>query len=98
MMIGYLLGRERDDFEDRGGANGRVGNLVRRLHQRFLAEYGTVTCHGIHRKIFGRPFYLKDPEEAAKFDAAGAHTDKCPAVVGHAAQWTLEILDAEGLA
>jgi C_GCAxxG_C_C family probable redox protein len=96
MMIGCLLGRTRDDFEDRIGANRRVRGIARRLHERFVAEYGTVTCHGIHRKIFGRPFYLKDPEESAKFDAAGAHTEKCPAVVGRAARWTVEILESEG--
>ena len=92
MMLGYLIGRERDNFEDPEGIRFETIELARQLHDKFIGEYGTVLCHGIHRKIFGRPFYLHDEDEKRKFDEAGAHTEKCTDVVGKAAAWTMEIL------
>ncbi len=97
MMIGYFLGRERDNFADPDNIRFKTTVLVQKLHRKFIDEYGTVTCRQIHTKIMGRPFYIKDPDEAKKFDVAGAHTEKCTRVVGLAAQWTAEILTEEGL-
>jgi len=97
LMIGHHVGRERDNFADPEKIRLKTAALVRKLHQKFIDEYGTVTCSHIHRKIMGRPFYFREPEEMVKFDAAGAHTDKCTEVVGMAARWTAEILAEEGL-
>ncbi len=97
LMIGHHIGRERDNFADPEKIRLRTAALVRKLHDRFIEEFGTVTCGQIHRKIIGRPFYFRDPDEMVKFDAAGAHTDKCTDVVGSAARWTVEILAEEGL-
>lgn len=97
MMISYFIGRERDNFADPEKIRAKTSALASRLHKRFIDAYGTVTCGHIHTKTMGRPFYIKDPEELAKFDAAGAHTDKCTSVVGMAARWTAEILDEAGL-
>jgi len=55
-----------------------------------------VICHGIHRNIFGRPYYLRDSTEINRFKEAGAHVDKCTAVVGQAARWAVEILFEAG--
>ena len=97
LMIGHFIGRERDNFADPDKIRLRTAAMVRKLHDKFIKEYGTITCHQIHRKIMGRPFYFRDPEEMVKFDGAGAHTDKCTEVVGTAARWTVEILAEEGL-
>jgi C_GCAxxG_C_C family probable redox protein len=97
MIISWHIGRERDNFADPQKIRAQTSALVSKLHGRFIAEYGTVTCARVHTKIMGRPFYIKDPEELAKFDAAGAHTDKCTSVVGTVARWTAEILDEAGL-
>jgi C_GCAxxG_C_C family probable redox protein len=97
MIIAYFLGRERDNFADPEKIRMKTAAIVSRLHARFIAEYGTVTCNRIHTKIMGRPFYLKDPAEREKFEAAGAHRDKCTSLVGLAAAWTAEILEDEGL-
>ena len=96
MLIGYFIGRERDNFADPERIRHKTSMLVRKLHEKFIDEFGTVTCRCIHTKIMGRPFYIKDPEEMAKFNAAGAHTDKCTRVVGLASRWTAEILADEG--
>ena len=97
MVIAYHLGRERENFADPEKIRMKTSLLVSQLHTRFIAEYGTVTCNRIHTKLMGRPFYLRDPEEREKFDAAGAHRDKCTRLVGLAAAWTAEILENEGL-
>ena len=94
MMIGYHIGRERDNFADPEKIRMRTSALTSELHARFIEEFGTVTCREIHTRIMGRPFYIKDPDELKKFDEAGAHADKCTRVVALAAQWTAEILEA----
>ena len=96
MMIGYFIGRERDNFGDPNKIRSQTAVLASLLHARFIKEYGTVTCARIHTAIMGRPFYIKDPDELVKFDAAGAHTEKCTSVVGKSARWTAEILDEAG--
>lgn len=97
MIIGHLLGRERDNFADPEKIRLETSKLVSRLHARFIDEFGSVVCRQIHTKIMGRPFDIKDPDELEKFNRAGAHDDKCTRVAGLAARWTAEILIDEGL-
>jgi C_GCAxxG_C_C family probable redox protein len=97
MMLSSLAGRPRDDFEDRAGASSKTFGLVQQLRQRFVQEFGSVACRDIQYRVFGRPYYLLDMDDDKKFDAAGGHTDKCPDVVGKAAQWAAEIIIEEGL-
>ena len=97
MMLGYIVGRERDKFDDPENIRKKTNELARLLHDEFLSSYGTVVCHQIHRKIFGRPYYLADADEGLKFDEAGAHSDKCPTVVGDAAKWTVQILQENNI-
>ncbi len=97
MIIGYFVGRERDNFADPEQIRLKTFNLVRKLHQKFIDEYGTVVCSRIHTKLMGRPFFIDDPDEFQKFENAGAHKDKCPGVVGNAARFTAEILEEAGL-
>jgi len=64
------------------------------LADRFVNEYGTFICAQLQRKLFGRFYWVKDPEEMEKINAAGAHSDpaKCSHIVGNAARWVMEIL------
>ena len=57
----------------------------------------TAICRDIHMKLFGRPFFLHDQDDWAKFEEAGGHRKVCPDVVGKASQWVVEILHEEGL-
>jgi C_GCAxxG_C_C family probable redox protein len=97
MTISSLRGRTRGDFSDPQDVRKEAYRMVRQVRQRFIDEYGSVICRDIHTKIFGRPFYLPDPDERAKFEAAGAHVDKCPSVVGNAAGWAAAIILDEAL-
>lgn len=96
-FIGLLLGRARDNFADPDKLRRKTEALVDQLHEKFQKQYGSITCHSIHRTLYGRPFYIKDPDEFAKFEAAGAHDTGCTSVVGNTAQWTVEILVDAGL-
>jgi len=96
LLMGHIIGRVRDEFTDPKGLRKQTNALSQALHARFIEKYGSVTCQNIHRKIFGRPFYLLDPEDRAKFDHAGTQGDNCPAVVGDAAGWTVQILYENG--
>jgi C_GCAxxG_C_C family probable redox protein len=97
LFIGSLIGRERDDFADKSQAVGKNMELAGKIHDRFIEEYGSVICRNIHTKLFGRTFYLPDPEEHEKFEQAGAHTKHCPEVVGKAAQWAAELANEANL-
>jgi len=97
LFLSMLKGRERDNFADPERIRFESFALARKLHDRFIAEYGSVICRDIHQRLFGRPYYMPDPDEFAKFDAAGAHTTVCPEVCGKAARWTAEIVIQESL-
>ena len=70
----------------------RLDPLIKRLTERFKAEYGSTICNDIETKLFGRFFDKFNPEERKEKDRLGGHKDKCPSVVGNAARWVSEII------
>ena len=68
--------------------------IARALCDKYVDEYGTITCAHIQRQIYGRVYYFEDMDEFQIFNEAGGHSDpnKCPRIVGNAAKWTMEIL------
>jgi len=97
MILSCFKGRTKDNFGDPERVRFKSFDLSRKLHDKFIKEFGTVNCHGIHMSTFGRPYYLWDQDQMGKFDEAGGHSDKCPHVVGLAAKWVIEVLAEEGL-
>jgi len=97
LFMSSILGRERSDFADAPRIRFKSFALARKLHDRFIAEYGSMICRDIHRKLLGRPYFISDPDEMVKFDDAGGHSTVAPEVVGKTARWTVEILGEEGL-
>lgn len=93
LILGYKYGRERKDFST--GTRLKAFALAKKLHDRFVAEFGSCRCNDVQRKIFGRSFNLWDEDEYRKFEEAGGHTDKCPDVVGKVAMWVAEQLISE---
>jgi len=72
--------------------------IARLLFNKYVQEYGTITCANIQQQLFGRLFYLEDMQEFQKLEEAGGHSDpdKAPRIVGNAAKWTLEVLLDKG--
>jgi len=97
MVLSQLKGRERSNFSDPEKVRFKSFDMSSKLVDKFLDEYGTITCRDIQQRIFGRSYYLRDPDEFKKFHDAGAHDEKCPDVVGKAARIAVEIILDEGL-
>lgn len=91
-MLGYKVGRERNKFKDEEGIRYKTYELVRKLYEKFLEEFGGIHCKDIQKKVFGRSYNLLDPKEYEEFEKAGGHSEKCPSVVGKATRWTVELL------
>ncbi len=98
MVLSSLLGRERDDFADLAEVLFKNFELIQRLRENFIQEYGSVLCHNIQTKMFGRPYYLADTDDLERFEEAGGHDAlHCPEVVGKAARWAAELIIKENL-
>jgi C_GCAxxG_C_C family probable redox protein len=98
MALGLFAGRTRENFDGDRAEKDKCYALTKRLHDRFIENYGTVICGEVHKEIFGRSFSLRVLEDKPAFEEAGAHNkDKCPVVVGSAAAWVAEILVDEGI-
>ena len=92
MVIGYLFGRERKDFEDMFKPV-KSYLLAKKLHDKFVEKYGTCRCYDLQESLMGRTFNLLDSkefEEAIEFGMM----KYCSKVVGTAAKLaTMIILD-----
>jgi len=105
MILDYFLGRPVEAMSSEPSKKPdreRFTNAIRTaklLCGRFVQEYGSILCPAIQTKLFGRAYYLSDPDEYQKFLKAGGHSDptKCIGVVGNASKWTMEILLDKGI-
>lgn len=88
------LGEDPDD-PSASKVSQRMDEVIKKIHDRFIEEYGSVICCSIHRKVYGRPYYLVDSDDMRKFEEKGGHDWGCTSVVGKAAQWTVEVLESE---
>lgn len=99
IMLALKFGRDVSDIgvdpdDPRGSKKNRyLLPLIRKLRNKFEDNYNGIVCNQIHRKLYGRPYYVADKDEAEKFDLAGAHDWGCTSVCGEAAKWTVEIID-----
>ena len=97
MVLSQLCGRERSNFEDPDRTRMHSFDMAKRLIDAFKAEFGSINCRDIQTKQFGRPYYIRDDDEYQRFEEAGAHTHKCPDVVGRATRMVAEIILDENL-
>ena len=97
MVLSQLVGRERSNFEDPEGIRYKTFGLARRFLENYTRELGSIICRDIQLIKFGRPYYIADADDFEKFEAAGGHVDKCPDVVGKAAQLAVQLILDEGL-
>jgi C_GCAxxG_C_C family probable redox protein len=99
MMISLKHGRKLEDLETQTEAEKRACmRMVRDLYGRYQRAYGSTRCADVHMKLFGRRFDQWNEAEFAEFLRLGGHVDKCTAVVGQVARWTVEILESTGIA
>lgn len=92
MMLSSKIGRDRKNFKDPERIRWKTYELAKKLHDKFVDEYGSGICGDIQRKLMGRSFNLLNPADFDEFCKAGGATDKCPFVVANASKWTVELL------
>jgi hypothetical protein len=93
MAISLVHGRDLSGQEDPEAYMNRQWKaqaLAKKLHDRFVKEYGTVVCKEIQTKLLGRHYNTWDKKELDALIASGMTA--CAEVVGNAAKWTVEIL------
>ena len=95
LAIGLVSPRRRANFGGDRESKYRSFAMVEQLVERHRQRFGGITCHDVHRRLFGRAYDLRSEAEREAFDAAGAHEDKCTSVVAQVAQWAVEIIAAE---
>jgi hypothetical protein len=105
MVLDYFFGRPFDLMSDTEKIQDpnidtlmAAQPIAKSLCDKYVNEYGTITCAHIQRQLYGRVFCLEDMDEFGKMDEAGGHSnpEKCPHIVGNAAKWTMEIILENG--
>jgi C_GCAxxG_C_C family probable redox protein len=97
LAIGQLCGRERSNFADPERVRFRCFTLSRKFTELYIKEFGSIICRDIQTHRFGRPYYIADPQDFEKFEAAGGHVDQCTDVVGKASRLAVKFILDEGL-
>jgi C_GCAxxG_C_C family probable redox protein len=90
MVLSQMYGRELEYIEDKERKRFEAYRLSEKLVNKFLDEYGTVTCSEIQKKLMGRSFYMYEEWEA--FLEAGGHSTACTTVVGNATRWAANLI------
>ena len=65
--------------------------IVRRFYQRFVQEFGSLTCNEMQMLMFGRIFDLAVPGEKEEWDAAGG-MERCGQIVARTARLAAEAI------
>lgn len=90
LAIGYLFGRERQDFGD--VLKPFTSYLLsKRLHDEFVAEHGSCRCYDIQTRLMGRTFNLYDPREFKAAKEFGMF-NYCSELVGTTARLATRII------
>jgi C_GCAxxG_C_C family probable redox protein len=90
MVIGYLFGRGKDDFEDMNKPM-KAYTLVKKLHDKYVKIYGSCRCHDVQNKLVGRTFNLWSAEELKEAFKSGM-MEHCSELVGNIARLTTKII------
>ena len=90
MVIGYLYGRGKDNFEDMNKPMKSYA-LVKKLHDKYINQYGTCRCHDVQKKLVGRSYDLWNAEELKEAFKAGV-MEHCSDLVGNVARLTTKII------
>ncbi len=64
---------------------------IRSFYQKFLQEFGSLSCLALQVRVFGRSFDIMDIDEEEQFQLAGGHT-KCVGIVGKAARMAAQVI------
>jgi C_GCAxxG_C_C family probable redox protein len=90
MVIGYLYGRGKDNFEDMNRPMKSYA-LVKKLHDKYVKQYGSSRCHDVQKKLQGRSYDLWNADELKAAFKSGM-MEHCSDLVGNVARLTVKII------
>lgn len=94
MVIGYLFGRGRVDFKDMYKPM-KSYTLVKKLHDKYVKQYGSCRCFDVQEKTMGRTFNLWNADEMKEAFKADM-MDNCSTIVGNVAKLATKIILKSG--
>ena len=95
MVIGYLFGREKKDFQN---INKPIKSyaLVKKLHDKYIDKYrGTCRCYDVQNHLIGRFYDLWDSKQLQEAFESGM-IEHCSDLVGTIAKYAVEIILESG--
>jgi C_GCAxxG_C_C family probable redox protein len=101
IVLDYFFGRPAADMSHTDDGNANVTALHEAvavagiLFDKFIEGHGTIICPHLQTRLFGRPFFISDEQEMAKFEQIGGHGNpekSCCWVVGNTSRWVMEVL------
>ncbi len=90
MALSYLFGRDRKHFRDIMYPM-KSYSLVKKLHDKYVEEYGTCRCYDVQKSIMGRTYNLWDQKEMMDAFQSGM-MEHCSKIVGMTAKFTIELI------
>ncbi len=95
LFLSGLKGRQRDNFADPERVRFESFANARKLHRKFIDDFGSVLCREMQMKLFGRPPTRSRRDE--EIPRCRRPYDPCPDVCGKAARWAADIAITDGL-
>ncbi|MHA1669905.1 MAG: C-GCAxxG-C-C family protein [Promethearchaeota archaeon] len=90
MVIGYLFGRGKDDFEDMNSPM-KSYTMVKKLHDKYIKTYESCRCYDVQIKLMGRTFNLWSANELKEAFKSGM-MEHCSTLVGNVAKLATKII------
>jgi C_GCAxxG_C_C family probable redox protein len=94
MVIGFLFGREKKDFQNMGKPMKSYG-LVKKLHSKYVEKYGSCRCYDVQTHLLGRTYNLWEPNELKEAFESGM-MELCSDLVGTIARDATAIILESG--
>jgi C_GCAxxG_C_C family probable redox protein len=90
MVIGYLYGRGKENFEDMYKPM-KSYSLVKKLHDNFVDKFKLCRCYDVQESLMGRTFNLWNADEMKEAFKSGMMIH-CSNLVGTVAQMATKII------
>jgi len=85
LCVGMVFGRSRLERTDLSEDYAKAMEVACKIYDEFKEEFGTTICRELHKKLFGRVYNLRDPQDIKEFIESGSW-NKCAEVMAKAAE------------
>ncbi len=85
LCVGVIFGRRRLERTDLSRDYAKAMEVACKIYDDFNREFGTTICREIHKKLFGKVYNLRDPQDIREFIESGSW-NRCAEVMAKAAE------------